>query len=309
MRIAFVETLMELAEQDENVWLITGDLGFSVFEGFIERFPKQYLNVGVAEQNMIGVAAGLALAGKRPFVYSISTFATMRPYEQIRNDVCYQNLPVVIIGGGSTFSYSTFGCTHMPLEDFAILRALPHMTVLSPGDPSEVRGLLRRAYERKGPAYMRIAKKGEPTVHASDQEFELGKSVLVKDGTDGSIFVTGRQLPNALAAAALLDNEGLHTRVVSVHTIKPFDSEGLVRAAKETGAILTVEEHSVIGGLGSAVAETLVRERISTPCSVLGVTDEFPKGVGSQDFFLERYSLTSEGIAAHMRELLHGPKN
>lgn len=301
MRLAFVQTLMELAEKDKNVWLVTGDLGFSVFEGFKERFPEQYLNVGVAEQNLIGTAAGLALMGKRPFVYSISTFATMRPYEQIRNDVCYQNLPVVIVGCGSTFSYSTFGCTHMPLEDFALMRVLPNMAVLSPGDPVEVRELLRRAYERGGPAYMRIAKKGEPRVHKDEVFIEIGKSVEVRAGTDASIISTGRQLPGALAAAELLQKEGVNVRVLSMHTLKPLDEDAVVRAAEETGAISTCEEHSLIGGLGSSVADVLMRHGTAIPFASIGVTDEFPKGVGSQDFFLERYGLTPEGIAARVR--------
>jgi transketolase len=303
MRLAFVQTLIKLAEKDKNVWLVTGDLGFSVFEGFKERFPEQYLNVGVAEQNLIGTAAGLALAGKRPFVYSITTFATMRPYEQIRNDVCYQNLPVVIIGGGSTFSYSTFGCTHMPFEDFALMRVLPHMAVLSPGDPLEVRELIHRAYERGGPAYMRIAKKGEPAVHQKGVSIELGKSVEVRAGTDASIIVTGRQLPSALAAAELLQKKGVNVRVLSMHTIKPLDEEAIVRAAEETGAMVTCEEHSIIGGLGSAVAEVLMRRGVALPFATIGVTDEFPNGVGSQDFFLKQYGLTPEGIAERVRSI------
>ncbi len=297
MRTAFVETLTELAEKDERVWLVTGDLGFSVFEEFAKRFPDRYLNVGVAEQDMIGVSAGLALSGMRPFAYSISTFASMRAYEQIRNDVCYQNLPVVIVGGGSTFSYSTFGATHMPLEDVAIMRALPNMRVAVPGDPAEVRALLTALHQESGPGYMRIAKKGEPVVHTDQSGITLGMMSLMRDGSDGTIMVSGRQLPNALAAADLLAGRGIQPRVLSAHTVKPFDAAATVRAAKETGAILTVEEHSRVGGLASAVADVLASERLAVPFSALAVSDSFPKGVGSQEYFLAAHSLTAEGVA------------
>lgn len=304
MRLAFVHTLTELARRDKNVWLVTGDLGFSVFEDFIKEFPEQYLNAGVAEQNLMGLSAGLALAGKRPYVYSISTFASMRAYEQIRNDICYQNLPVVIIGGGSTFSYSTFGCTHMPLEDFSIMRTLPNMTVLSPGDPLEVSALLEQTYTRTQPTYMRIAKRGEPVVHDSSEEITLGTASCVAEGSDVTIMSTGRLLPTALSARQLLAEEGISARVLSMHTIKPLDSTAVLSAASQTKGIVTCEEHSTIGGLGSAVLETLAQHSVPTPVSILGVRDEFPKGVGSQDYFLKRYQLTPEGIRDSAKKLL-----
>ena len=302
--MAFVKTLTELARKDKNVWLITGDLGFSVFEEFIKEFPDQYLNTGVTEQNLMGVAAGLAMMGKKPFVYSISTFASMRPYEQIRNDIAYQNLPVVIIGGGSSFSYSTFGCTHVPLEDLAIMRVMPNMAVTCPGDAKEVEALLHEAYKRTSPTYMRIAKRGEPVVHTSIENIVLGKMTELKSGTDATILVTGRQVPNALAAAETLEKEGKKIRVLSVHTLKPFDEEVLIKAAKETKALITVEEHSIIGGLYGAVAETLIKNQIMVPVKALGITDEFPKGVGSQEYFLERYHLTPTGIVEALQKVL-----
>ena len=304
MRTAFVNKLIELARRDERIWLVTGDLGFSVFEGFIAEFPDRYLNVGVAEQNMIGVAAGLALSGIRPFVYSISTFATMRAYEQIRNDICYQNLPVVIIGGGSTFSYSTFGATHMPLEDVGIMRQLPNMRVCVPGDPYEVGALLELLYENEGPAYMRIAKKGEPVVHGSTDVIKYGEMSVVREGNDGSILVTGRQLVNAVSAADILAKEEIHVRVLSVHTVKPFDAISLTKAAQETSRIITVEEHSLIGGLASATLEALRETKMYVPIKSLGVPDIFPSGVGSQDYFLNQYGLNPEGIAEAVRSLL-----
>ena len=303
MRIAFINTLTELAAQNKDVMLVTGDLGFSVFEEFKEKFPDQYLNVGVAEQNMISVAAGLALSGKLPYVYSITTFATMRPYEQIRNDICYQNLPVVIIGGGSTFSYSTFGCTHMPLEDVSIMRTLPRMKVLVPGDPYEVKELILDTYKNRGPAYIRIAKRGEPQVHTNKTLVEIGKAVTVREGNDATIIVSGGQLPNAVKAADSLAEQGIEVRVVSMHTIKPLDEDVILDATK-TKAIVTVEEHSLIGGLASAVAETLVKNGKHTPIKSLGVTDEFPAGVGSSDYFMRRYGLTTDNIIQSVINLL-----
>jgi transketolase len=300
MRSTFVETVTELARKDKKVWLVTGDLGFSVFEPFAKEFPNQYLNVGVAEQNLMGVAAGLAMAGLRPFVYSITTFASMRAYEQIRDDICYQNVPVVVVGGGSTFSYSTFGATHMPLEDMALMRVMPNMTVFSPGDPNEVRELLRTAYKSAKPSYMRIAKKGEPIVPGGI--VEAGTMRVVKEGNDATIVVSGRQLPSAVEAADMLAKKNIRARVLSAHTLKPFDAAAVRKAAKETRAIVSVEEHSVIGGLASAIAETLIADAV--PFKPLGVTDEFPKGVGSQDYFLAKYGLTPDGIARTVMTLI-----
>ncbi len=304
MRPTFVRVLTQLAEEDPNVFLLTGDLGYSVFEDFMKRFPRQYLNVGVAEQNLVGVAAGLALAGKKVFVYSIATFATMRCYEQIRNDVAYQNLPVFIIGSGSTFSYSTFGCTHFPLEDLGIMRILPNMVVTSPGDPHEVEAITRQLYTRGGPAYMRIAKRGEPTMHTADVPVTIGRAIEVRNGKDATIISTGRQLPNALAAAETLATEGIQCRVLSMHTWKPLDIDAVIAAARETGGIVTVEEHLAQGGFGSAVLEALADAGVSpTAFTRLAISDEFPKGVGMQDHFLEQYHLTPTGIANAVKSM------
>lgn len=304
MRPTFVRVLTQLAAEDPNVFLLTGDLGYSVFEDFMTRFPRQYLNVGVAEQNLVGVAAGLALAGKKVFVYSIATFATMRCYEQIRNDVAYQNLPVFVIGSGSTFSYSTFGCTHFPLEDLGIMRILPNMLVTSPGDPHEVEAITRQMYTRGGPAYMRIAKRGEPVVHATDVPVTIGRAIEVRKGDRATIMSTGRQLPNAIAAADALAAEGIQCRVLSMHTWKPLDTEAVLAAARETSGIVTVEEHLAHGGFGSAVLEALADAGVSpTAFTRLAIPDEFPKGVGMQDHFLERYRLTIDGIADAVKSI------
>ncbi len=305
MRLTFINTLIKLARRDKNVWLITGDLGYGMIEPFIKEFPDRFLNVGVAEQNMVGIAAGMALTGKKVFVYSISTFATMRPYEQIRNDVCYHNLPVFIVGGGSAFSYSLLGCTHQPLEDLGIMSILPNMAVLSPGDPIEVEALVVAAYKRARPAYIRLARKGEPKVYRKLEEVKLGKMSVMKNGKDATIIVTGRLLPDAILASEILyNNDGLSIRVLSAHTLKPIDEEAIISSAKETGAIITCEEHLLFGGLASLVSNVLVKNNIVKPVISLGIPDEFPKGVGWQKYFLERYGLTPEGIAAAARKCL-----
>jgi transketolase len=296
MRTAFVETLSKLARKDKNVMLLTGDLGHGMFEPFVEEFPKQFLNMGVAEQNMIGVAAGLAMIGKKVFVYSISTFATMRPFEQIRNDVCYQNLPVFIIGGGSAFSYSLFGCSHFPIEDLGIMSILPNMRVFSPGDPIEVEVLVEAAYEGNSPAYIRLGRKGEPKLHKNIKEVRSGKFSTIRKGKDATIIITGRILSRAKEAAQILLKENISVRILSAHTLKPFDNQAVIFVAKETGSIVTCEEHLLRGGLATSVQEVIVQNNISIPVISLGIPDEFPKGVGWQDYFFERYNLTAQGM-------------
>ena len=305
MRPTFVDEVTKLASEDKNVWLVTADLGFAVFEDFRDKFPDQFLNVGVAEQNLISVAAGLAMAGKKVFTYSISTFVAMRPYEQIRNDICYQNLPVCIVGGGSAFSYSTFGCTHFALEDVALMRILPNMVVAVPGDPAEVRAIVRGVYARNGPSYIRIAKRGEPVVNSVNAEIVLGRSIEIRTGNDVAILVCGRQLPNAIEAASMLGKLKIGCRVLSFHTVKPLDKSAILKAARETRGLVTVEEHFLAGGFGSAVAEILADSNMSIPFVRMGVTDEFPMGVGSQNYFLGRYGLTPEGIVETVSALLN----
>jgi transketolase len=257
MRTAFLETLCELAERDERIWLLTADLGYSVLERFAQRFPDRYVNVGVAEQNMTGVAAGLARCGKISFTYSIANFPTLRCLEQIRNDVCFHqaNVKVVAVGGG--FAYGSLGYSHHGLEDLGIMRTLPGMTVIAPGDPVETMLATRAVAQWPGPCYLRIGKAGEPRVHTQEPPFELGKAITVRPGRDATLISTGAMLQATLAAAEELAADDIDVRVLSMHTLKPLDKGAIQRAALETPAIVTVEEHSVIGGLGSAVAELL----------------------------------------------------
>jgi transketolase len=256
MRNTFVQTLTEIAEQDPRVWLLCGDLGYSVLEGFAARFPDRYVNVGVAEQNMTGVAAGLAMAGKIVFTYSIANFPLIRCLEQIRNDVCYHNLPVKVVSVGGGLSYGSAGYSHHGVEDLAMARVLPHMTVVAPGDPVETRLATRALAADPGPGYLRLGKAGEPIVHATEPEFRLGAAIRVREGADATLLSTGGMLQSVVRAADRLAERGIHAGVLSLPTVQPIDGDAVEAAARATPLLVTVEEHGP-GGLGSAVAEVL----------------------------------------------------
>jgi transketolase len=257
MRPAFVSALCELAAEDERIWLLCGDLGYSALEPFRDTFPARYVNAGVAEQNMTGLAAGLALSGKVPFTYSIANFPTLRALEQIRDDVCYHDCNVKIVSVGAGFSYGAQGYTHHGVEDIAIMRALPEMVVVSPGDPVEARLATRAIAKHDGPCYLRLGKSGETTIHKSDPDFAIGRAIVLAEGTDVTLIATGAVLKDTVEAADKLRAEGIGARVLSMHTVSPLDVAAVRAAASETGAIVTIEEHNVVGGLGSAVADVL----------------------------------------------------
>jgi transketolase len=296
MRQAFVKAILEAAEKDKRIVLLTGDLGFSVLEEFQKRFPKRFFNVGVAEQNMIGVAAGLALSGKKVFVYSIIPFVTLRCLEQVRNDICYQNLNVKLVGVGEGFSYGVLGMTHFSLEDIGAMRNLINMTVICPGDPVETELAVKQSVNFPGPLYLRIGKSGEPIVHSKQPDFEIGKGIIVKEGRDIAIITTGNMLYNGKQAAEKLQESGVSVRLISMHTIKPIDKEIILRAAKETKAIFTIEEHNIIGGLGSAVAEILAESGSNVLFKRIAVPDNLIKDIGSQNYLREKVGLTAEAI-------------
>lgn len=295
MKKAFIQTLIDLAEKDESIYLLTGDLGFPLFNDFAEKFPKRFVNCGVAEQNMIGVAAGLALSGKKVYVYSIVPFVTMRCFEQIRNDICYQNLDVKIIGIGGGFSYGDLGATHYAIEDIAILRSLPNMTVLSPADLTEARQLILKSYQTKNPTYIRLGRSGGGGVNNTDSQLEIGKPSILKEGDDGVIIATGSQVGLCMEAVEKLKDSGYNLKLLSLHTIKPINKESLLKEIK--GQVFTVEEHNIIGGLGSAVAEILAEAGWQGSFKRLGVPDEYPSKVGSPGYLRKKYQLDSEGIA------------
>ncbi|MFC2057182.1 transketolase family protein [Chloroflexota bacterium] len=296
MRTAFIEALVDLARDDSSIFLLVGDLGYSVVEPFIEEYPDRFINCGVAEQNMTGIATGLALSGKIVFNYSIANFTTMRCLEQIRNDVCYHNANVKIVTVGGGLSYGTLGMTHHATEDLAIMRALPNMTVVAPGDPVEAKLATRAIVARPGPCYLRLGKAGEPVIHKEPPDFQIGRAINVRGGNDITLISTGGMLDNTFKAAEELARQGLQTRVLSMHTVKPLDTEAVLDAARETGCIMTIEEHSFIGGLGSAVTEFLAESTIHIPFKRLGIGDSFCLDVGNQEYLREIHSLSVDGI-------------
>jgi transketolase len=277
--------LCELAAADERIWLLCGDLGFGALEPFRDAFPKRYVNVGVAEQNLTGIAAGLAMSGKIAFTYSIANFPTLRCLEQIRNDVCYHDCDVKIVAVGAGFSYGAQGYTHHGVEDLAIMRALPELVVVSPGDPVEAKLATRAVAAHKGPCYLRLGKSGEAMVHKAEPDFALGRAIRVADGDDVTLMASGAILKNVVDAAERLRSEGIGARVLSMHTLSPLDVAAVHAAAAETGAIVTVEEHSVVGGLGSAVADVIAEMDGARPLfRKLGVPARRYHQIGGQPY-------------------------
>jgi transketolase len=298
MRNAFLDELFQIAQDDSRVTFVTGDLGYSVAEKFADNLPRQFLNAGVAEANMTTLATGMALSGKIVFTYSIANFPTLRCLEQIRNDVCYHdaNVKIVAIGGG--FAYGASGATHHAIEDLAVMRALPGLLVVAPGDPLETRAATRAIVAHDGPAYLRLGKAGEPTVHAGAIDFTLGKALTLRDGTDVTLISTGGMLFTINRAADLLAAAGVRARVLSMHTLKPLDTDAVLAAVRETRALLTIEEHSIIGGLGSAVAECLAEADCpKKPFKRLGAPAAFSPHIGSQGYMLSKHGLTAQDVA------------
>jgi len=305
MRGAFFRALLELAEQEERVHLIVGDLGFGVVEEFARRFPKRFLNAGVAEQNMTGIAAGLALSGKIVFTYSIANFPILRCLEQVRNDVCYHNANVKIVAVGGGLAYGSLGATHHATEDLAILRSLPRMVVVAPGDPVETEAATRAVTAHAGPCYLRLGRAGEARVHRAQVDFQLGKAVEMRQGRDMTLISTGGMLETAMQVADLLQHAGTQARLLSMHTVRPLDTAAIESAVQETGAVFTLEEHSIVGGLGGAVAEFLA-ENWEAPVVFkrFGLPSEFSPFVGSQEYIRARHGLSAEAVARAIRAKL-----
>ncbi len=301
MRNSFAQTLGELAAGDDRIWLLTADLGFSVLEPFAVQFPERYVNVGVAEQNMAGIAAGLAMSAKTVFIYSIANFPTMRCLEQIRNDICYHNANVKIVAVGGGLAYGPQGYTHHGVEDVAVLRVLPNMTVFCPGDPWETRRVTELAVQTDGPCYLRLGKANEKKVHQSAVGFAIGQAVELAPGTDVTLASTGGMLASCVEAREELRQQGLRVRLLSLPTVSPLDQSALLRAQLETGGIVTVEEHGP-GGLYSMVAEFLLTTGHPTRLRGLHLPREAVKVAGSQAELHRRFGLDPAGISRVVRE-------
>jgi transketolase len=304
MRNAFADEITKLAIEDERIVLLSADIGNRLFDDFKIKCPGRFHNCGVAEANMIGVAAGLAMAGLRPVCYTITNFVTYRCIEQIRVDVCYHHQPVVIVGTGSGLSYASLGGTHHSLEEMGMLRLLPGLIVLAPADAMEVRAGLRAMLGQTNPAYMRIGKKGEPVIHPARPDLVIGKAITMREGTDVCVLSAGNMLSACLKAADLMTANGCSARVVSFHTVKPLDDALLADVFANFKLVATVEEHSVLGGLGGSVAEWLsdhpdLRGRLVR----FGTRDEFLHETCEQESAREIFGLTPENISSRLTSL------
>jgi transketolase len=301
-RDAFASTVAEMAAADERVVVVCSDsVGSSKLVEFKQRFPDRLINVGIAEQALIGVAAGLANGGLRPIVSAASCFVTARGLEQIKVDLAYTNARVVVCGMSPGVAYGQLGPTHHSLEDVAWLRAIDNMVIVVPADPLETKQALWAALEHDGPVFIRVSRMGVPAVYDLDYGFRLGQACRLVEGEDASIIANGTLVSRALEAADILRDMQVSCRVISMPTVKPLDADEVVRAATETGAIVTVEEHSIRGGLGGAVAETVV-EHEPVPMRIMGFPGFAP--TGSAEFLLEHFGLTPDGIAQAVLQLM-----
>lgn len=298
MRDTFVRTLIECAKKDNGIELVTGDLGFGVLKPFWEQCPDQFTNAGIAEQNMTGVAAGMALMGKNVFTYSIGNFPTLRCIEQIRNDCAYHNanVKVVCIGGG--FVYGSLGMSHQATEDIAMLRALPNVVVLAPADLVEAEECTKALANYKGTAYLRLGRGGEKRIHEKIENFQIGKAIKVNSGQRVAIFSTGAIFEEVTACNLILSEKGINPTIYTFPTVKPIDKETIEVVAKNVELIVTCEEHSIIGGFGSAVAEVLAEMKGLKATQIrVGLNDEYSVRVGNQKYLREQYGIDANSIA------------
>jgi transketolase len=307
MRNAFADELTKLGDEDPRIVMLSGDIGNRLFDKFKAKHPSRFFNCGVAEANMMGVAAGMAMNGLRPVAYTITPFVTTRCLEQIRTDVCYHEAPVTIVAVGAGLAYSGLGPSHHACEDISFLRSIPNMVVICPGDAFEVRAALRAAMQQDRPVYIRMGKKGEPVVHTGPIEnFQIGKAIPVSDGKDVCLLSTGNMLPEAIEAAHKLGEKGVSAQVVSFHTVKPLDEACLKEAFDRFALVATIEEHSLIGGFGAAVSEWLIDSRTTNRNFVrFGTPDAFFKKSGEQEYAREMLGLSAHQIAERIIHALH----
>lgn len=309
MRATSLNCVHDLAKQDERVVFIGSDLGTGTLDAFREEIPDRFYMEGISEANLIGMAAGFALEGRIPYVNTIATFLTRRCYEQVAIDICLHNLNVRMIGNGGGLVYAPLGPTHLATEDLAIMRALPNLTIVSPADAEEMKRLIPLTLEHEGPIYIRLAKGYDPVVTDPDIPFEIGKAMPMRSGSDALLVTTGITLKIALAAADSLAESGVAASVLHVPTLKPFDIETYLDLAGPIDTIVTIEEHSVIGGLGSVVAETTAEAGFYSPKRFkrIGIPDVFPDQYGSQDHLLSRYNITVENTVNTVMSLIDVP--
>lgn len=305
MRNAVIDELERMAEADERISVITADLGYSVLESFAERFPNRFFNVGISEQLMSSVAAGMALCGNIVFTYSIGNFATLRCIEQIRNDICFHNANVKIIAVGGGMSYGQLGMSHHATEDIAMMRSLPNMRVLVPADPDEALAAIRYAIQTEGPCYIRLARRGEPVLYRKEDSFDICGIQCVCTGKDAALLLCGPLLKEGLEASKLLEAEHISVSVFSVPCVKPLDREMILKIAANHPLLVTAEEHVTNGGMGSAIAEVLSgTKELHAMLLRLGLRDTFPSIVGDHDYLCDYYGLSGRKIADSVIKIL-----
>lgn len=304
MQSAYIGKIMELAERDPNVLHILADSGTGYDEMFRRNFPNQMYNFGIAEENMVAAAAGMASVGKVPFVYTAGAFLAYRSMEFIRDDICFQDMNVKVVGMGSGLAWSTLGPTHHTTEDVAVLRAIPNLMILSPATPKQVAECVEVAYQHKGPVYIRIGMNHEKEYYNEDYKFEVSKNDVLKDGTDALVYVTGSILEEVMDAAELLEADGIHVKVVNVSTIKPFNQNCVVEETASTKMIFTVEEHNIYGGLGSIIAESVAYQGVGKKVHPIGIKDDFAEGYGTHKRVREINHLDAASIYKEIKEAL-----
>lgn len=299
-RESFGKALVELGKENENVVVLTADLAGATKTSLFEKeFPDRFINVGIAEQNMIGISAGLATTGKIPFASTFAMFAAGRAYDQIRNSVAYPKLNVKICGTHAGVTVGEDGATHQMLEDLSLMRSIPNMTVLCTSDDVQTKWAIKEMAKIDGPVYIRLARVATPVIYDENQKFEIGKMVQIGDGTDATVFATGVEVAEALKAKEELEKENINIRVVDVHTIKPIDREMIIKCARETKKLITIEDHSIIGGLGTAVCEVL-SEECPTKVVRMGMQDRFGKS-GKAEQLLKYFKLDSQAIIEEIK--------
>ena len=291
MRNRFAKELESIMRSNKKTFILTGDIGFSVFDNLKQKFPERYIDIGVSEQSMLGVAAGMAVTGKNVFVYSIIPFLIYRPFEQLRNDICFQNIPVKLVGVGSGLSYSDAGFTHHSTEDYGILMGLPNLTILSPSDPLEVSVLMKNFDEIKGPVYLRLAKSGEPILHSRHDQIKIGRALRIRDGKEVLIVSSGTILHMAIEVSKILESKGISTEILDYHTIKPFDRNALIESSRHKKIIVTIEEHKITTGLYPIVLQILNENDIDIEVIPFGINDSHKYFSGSREFVLNSHGL------------------
>ncbi|MBU4369290.1 1-deoxy-D-xylulose-5-phosphate synthase [Patescibacteria group bacterium] len=306
MKNIFVKKFTQLAKTNKNIFLLTGDLGFKLFDDFRKNCPKRFFNIGVAEANMISIAAGLSLSEKNVYCYSIAPFLIMRAFEQVRVDICFHNLNVKLLGGGTGLSYGLEGMTHHTIEDFAIMKALPNMTVIAPGDIKEAEEIAKQSINYPGPIYIRLPKQANESVYKTDPKIKIGKGEIVEYGKDICLITTGSMLYNSKIALEKLKKKKIKPTLVSIHTIKPLDENLIKKISKTHKYIFVIEEHSLIGGLGTSVAEILLESKYKGMFKKIALPDKYSCYIGHLPYLYDKYGLSPEKI---YKNILHTIKN